>query len=56
MQAEASLIRAFRFGYIPGLLQCEAYMREVSASERRPLEGDALERRCGSVAAAAKAG
>jgi hypothetical protein len=42
MEAEASKIRAFQFGYIPGLLQTEAYMREVFASARRPLEGQDL--------------
>jgi transcriptional regulator with XRE-family HTH domain len=43
MEAEASLIRAFQFGYILGLLQTKAYMREVFTSARRPLEGEALE-------------
>jgi hypothetical protein len=47
IEAEASLIRAFQFGYILGLLQTKAYMREVFTSARRPLEGEALENAVG---------
>jgi transcriptional regulator with XRE-family HTH domain len=43
IEAEASSVREFQFGYIPGLLQTEAYMREVFASDRRPLVGQKLE-------------
>ncbi|MCU1683852.1 MAG: Helix-turn-helix protein [Amycolatopsis sp.] len=43
IEAEASLVREFQFGYVPGLLQTEAYMREVFTSDRRPLAGQKLE-------------
>ncbi|MFD9892218.1 DUF5753 domain-containing protein [Amycolatopsis sp. NPDC059027] len=43
IEAEASRVRVFQYGYIPGLLQTEAYMREVFAGGRRPLKGKKLE-------------
>ncbi|WP_216213966.1 helix-turn-helix domain-containing protein [Amycolatopsis aidingensis] len=39
----ASSIRTFGFGYVPGLLQTEEYMREVFISASSPLTGAALE-------------
>ncbi|GAB3475811.1 helix-turn-helix domain-containing protein [Amycolatopsis cihanbeyliensis] len=39
----ANSIRAFEFGYVPGLLQTEEYMREVFISASSPLTGEALE-------------
>jgi transcriptional regulator with XRE-family HTH domain len=38
IEAEASAVRVFQFGYIPGLLQTEAYMREVFAAARLPMK------------------
>ncbi|MFE0024775.1 DUF5753 domain-containing protein [Amycolatopsis sp. NPDC059021] len=43
IEAEASRVREFQYGYIPGLLQTEAYMREVFASHRRSPKGKRLE-------------
>jgi transcriptional regulator with XRE-family HTH domain len=43
IEAEASLVREFQFGYVPGLLQTEAYMREVFAGARRQMKGRDLE-------------
>lgn len=43
IEAEASSVRVFQFGYIPGLLQTEAYMREVFAAARVPMKPKVLE-------------
>lgn len=43
IEAEASAVREYEVGHVPGLLQTEAYMREAFASAREPLEGDRLE-------------
>lgn len=43
IEAEASKVRIFQFGLVPGLLQTEAHMREVFASGRSPLTGRSLE-------------
>jgi transcriptional regulator with XRE-family HTH domain len=43
IEAEASAVKEFQFGYIPGLLQTEAYVREVYAGARRPMKPKVLE-------------
>jgi transcriptional regulator with XRE-family HTH domain len=43
IEAEASKVKLFQFGYIPGLLQTEAYMREVFAAGRKQLKPKVLE-------------
>jgi transcriptional regulator with XRE-family HTH domain len=43
LEAEASEVRNYQFGYIPGLLQTEAYMRGSYAGARVPLPPDKLE-------------
>jgi len=43
IEAEASAVKVFQFGYIPGLLQTEAYMREVFAAGRKQLKPKVLE-------------
>jgi hypothetical protein len=43
VEAEASAIRTYELGFIPGLLQTEDYMRAAFAGARVPLEGDRLE-------------
>ncbi|OXM70598.1 helix-turn-helix domain-containing protein [Amycolatopsis vastitatis] len=43
IEAEACKVREFEFGYIPGLLQTEAYMREVYAGARRLMKPKSLE-------------
>lgn len=43
IEAEASVVKVFQFGYIPGLLQTEAYMREVFAAARVPMKPKVLE-------------
>lgn len=43
IEAEASAVREYEIGHVPGLLQTEGYMREAFASAREPLEGDHLE-------------
>jgi transcriptional regulator with XRE-family HTH domain len=39
VEAEASWIRTYQLGFVPGLLQTEAYMRETFAAARDPLDG-----------------
>jgi transcriptional regulator with XRE-family HTH domain len=43
IEAEASAVKEFQFGYIPGLLQAEAYVREVYAGARRSMKPKVLE-------------
>ena len=44
IEAEASTVKEFQFGYIPGLLQTEAYMREVyRRGARRQMKPKVLE-------------
>ncbi|WP_132879745.1 helix-turn-helix domain-containing protein [Tamaricihabitans halophyticus] len=43
VEAEASMIREFQLGHIPGLLQTERHMRAVFESGRKPLSGRMLE-------------
>jgi transcriptional regulator with XRE-family HTH domain len=43
IEAEASKVKVFQFGYIPGLLQTEAYMREVFAAARVQMKPKVLE-------------
>jgi transcriptional regulator with XRE-family HTH domain len=43
LEADASEVRNYQFGYIPGLLQTEEYMRGSFASARVPLTGKALD-------------
>jgi transcriptional regulator with XRE-family HTH domain len=43
IEAEASVVRTYQLGYVPGLLQTEDYMRAVFAATRKPLQGRALE-------------
>lgn len=43
LEAEASEVRNYQFGYIPGLLQTEAYMRGSYAAARVPLPPEKLE-------------
>jgi len=43
IEAEASSVREYEIGHVPGLLQTEAYMREAFGSAREPLEGEQLE-------------
>lgn len=43
IEAEASGVREYEIGHVPGLLQTEAYMREAFVSAREPLEGEHLE-------------
>ncbi|SEF29482.1 Helix-turn-helix domain-containing protein [Amycolatopsis pretoriensis] len=43
IEAEASKVQEFQFGYIPGLLQTEAYMREVFVAARVPMKPKVLE-------------
>ncbi|RSM38716.1 XRE family transcriptional regulator [Amycolatopsis balhimycina DSM 5908] len=45
VEAEASWIKTYELGFIPGLLQTEAYMRETFAGARDPLDGPRLENR-----------
>ena len=43
IEAEASVVRTYQLGYVPGLLQTEEYMRAIFAATRTPLQGKALE-------------
>jgi transcriptional regulator with XRE-family HTH domain len=43
VEAEASRIRNYQLGFIPGLLQTEPYMRATFAGARDPFEGSKLE-------------
>jgi transcriptional regulator with XRE-family HTH domain len=43
VEAEASWIRNYQLGFVPGLLQTEEYMRATFAGARDPVEGDSLE-------------
>ncbi|MFE0028416.1 helix-turn-helix domain-containing protein [Amycolatopsis sp. NPDC059021] len=43
VEAEASWIRNYELGYVPGLLQTESYMRTIFESARVPYEGERLE-------------
>jgi len=43
IEAEASRVRTYQLGYVPGLLQTETYMREAFASAPDPPEDDHLE-------------
>jgi len=42
VEAEASIIRTYQLGFVPGLLQTEAYMHATFAGARNPFEGDRL--------------
>lgn len=43
VEAEASMVRVYQLGYVPGLFQTEVYMRDAFTSARQPLEGRQLE-------------
>ncbi|MGW3960321.1 helix-turn-helix domain-containing protein [Amycolatopsis sp. NPDC005003] len=43
VEAEASHIRNYQLGFVPGLLQTEPYMRATFAGARDPFEGSKLE-------------
>ncbi|WP_020668983.1 helix-turn-helix domain-containing protein [Amycolatopsis nigrescens] len=43
IEAEASVVRSYQLGHVPGLLQTEEYMREAFAGARAPLVGGRLE-------------
>ncbi len=43
VEAEASRIRNYQLGHVPGLLQTEAYMRATFAGARDPFDGRKLE-------------
>lgn len=43
VEAEASEIRTYQLGFVPGLLQTEAYIRDTFAAARVPFEGRQLE-------------
>jgi DNA-binding XRE family transcriptional regulator len=43
VEAEASVVRTYELGFIPGLLQTEAYMRATFAAARQPFVGKRLE-------------
>ncbi|WP_245788107.1 helix-turn-helix domain-containing protein [Amycolatopsis marina] len=44
IEAEASVVRTYQLGFVPGLLQTEGYMRAVFAAEREPLDSNILEK------------
>ncbi|MFD9888609.1 helix-turn-helix domain-containing protein [Amycolatopsis sp. NPDC059027] len=44
VEAEASWIRTYQLGFVPGLLQSETYMRTTFSSARDPFKGERLER------------
>lgn len=43
LEAEASEVRDYQLGYLPGLLQTEAYMRAQFDGARKPMTGQCLE-------------
>jgi transcriptional regulator with XRE-family HTH domain len=43
VEAEASAIRTYELGFVPGLLQTERYMRATFSAARQPFEGERLE-------------
>ncbi|GAB3505645.1 DUF5753 domain-containing protein [Amycolatopsis cihanbeyliensis] len=43
IEAEASVVRTYQLGFVPGILQTETYMRNTFASAKKPLKGEKLE-------------